>query len=110
MLVSIASFLPIIIVGPIADVVGTSLVVFGSAAVTLVVAVGSILRAHPSSEASVHGGLIDAADPVALAGRSLTMPIRIAHGARGHEHEAGDEIIASPVIPGRPGPAEPEPE
>jgi hypothetical protein len=76
MLVSISSFLPIIIVGPIADVVGTPVVVQGAALVTLLVAVGSILRAHPShvgpaSEAAV---LIDAADPVSLSGRSLTAP------------------------------------
>lgn len=109
MLVSIASFLPIILVGPIADVVGTSWVVFGAAFVTLVIAVGSIMRAHPTNEeAPVHGGLIDAADPVALAGRSLTMPISVAHGAQGHEHEPGDEVLASAVVPGQPGPAEPD--
>jgi MFS family permease len=75
MLVSIASFLPIIIVGPIADVVGTPVVVQGAALVTLLVAVGSILRAHPSHEAlASEGVLIDAVDPVALSGRSLTSP------------------------------------
>jgi MFS family permease len=76
MLVSIASFLPIIIVGPIADVVGTPVVVQGAALVTLLVAAGSILRAHPSHEgpASVAAVLIDAADPVSLSGRSLTAP------------------------------------
>ena len=75
MLVSIASFLPIIIVGPIADVVGTPIVVQGAALVTLLVAVGSILRAHPSHEAlASEGVLIDAVDPVSLSGRSLTSP------------------------------------
>ena len=75
MLVSIASFLPIILVGPIADVVGTPVVVQGAALVTLLVAVGSILRAHPSHEAlASEGVLIDAVDPVSLSGRSLTSP------------------------------------
>ena len=75
MLVSIASFLPIIIVGPIADVVGTPVVVQGVALVTLLVAVGSIVRAHPSHEAlASEGVLIDAVDPVSLSGRSLTAP------------------------------------
>ena len=103
MLVSIASFLPIIIVGPIADVVGTSLVVMASAIVALLLAVGSVLRAHPGPERPGHSGLIDAADPVALAGRSLTQPVMLAHGAEGHEHELGDEFFATAVIPGRPG-------
>ena len=106
MLVSIASFLPIIIVGPIADVVGTSLVVMASAIVALLLAVGSVLRAHPGPERPGHTGLIDAADPVALAGRSLTQPVLLAHGAEGHEHELGDEYFATAVIPGRPGPAD----
>jgi hypothetical protein len=75
MLVSIASFLPIIIVGPIADIVGTPVVVQGAAVVTLLVAVGSILRAHPTHEAlASEGVLIDAVDPVSLSGRSLTSP------------------------------------
>src|SRR5204862_6733299 len=67
MLVSIASFLPIIIVGPIADVVGAPTVVQGAALATLLIAVGSILRAHPSHEAlASEGVLIDAVDPVSL--------------------------------------------
>ncbi|MEP7360217.1 MAG: MFS transporter [Chloroflexota bacterium] len=75
MLVSIASFLPIIIVGPIADVVGTPVVVQGAALLTLLVAVGSITRAHPTHEAlASEGVLIDAVDPVSLSGRSLTSP------------------------------------
>ena len=75
MLVSIASFLPIIIVGPIADVVGTPVVVQGAAVVTLLVAIGSILRAHPSHVGPASEAvLFDAADPVSLSGRSLLTP------------------------------------
>ncbi len=104
MLVSIASFLPIIIVGPIADAVGTSLVVQGASIVVLLTAVGSILRAHPTAESPMPGGLIDAADPVALSGRSLTRPIRLDYV----DAEAGEAVPVertSPVEPGRPGPA-----
>jgi MFS family permease len=90
MLVSIASFLPIIIVGPIADVVGTPLVVQGAAAVTLLVAVGSILRAHPTHEAlASEAVLIDAVDPVSLSGRSLTSPRNLTY--ENGEEEGGIE-------------------
>lgn len=80
MLVSIASFVPIIIVGPIADVVGTPVVIQGTAVLTLLVAVGSILRAHPTHEAlASEGVLIDAIDPVSLSGRSLTSPLSLTY-------------------------------
>ena len=104
MLVSIASFLPIIIVGPIADNVGTNWVVAGSAGVVLLVAAGSILRARPTNESPVTGAaLVDAMDPVALTGRSLTAPV-VLHWVE----DAGDAPAAaflSPVVPGQPGPA-----
>ncbi len=106
MLVSIASFLPIIIVGPIADTVGTSAVVAGAALVALLVAVGSIMRAHPTHEAPVHGGLIDAADPVALAGRSLTQPVDLTYVPAPPDDIPDIEIISSAIVPGRPGPAD----
>jgi MFS family permease len=104
MLVSIASFLPIIVVGPIADALGTSAVVMGSAGVVLLVAVGSIARARPSDErAAVSGGLIDAIDPVALTSRSLTAPINLRYIDDGKEPIA--VTIVSGVVPGVPGPA-----
>jgi hypothetical protein len=50
----------------------------GAALLTLLVAVGSILRAHPSHEAlASEGVMIDAVDPVSLSGRSLTSPRRM---------------------------------
>ena len=104
MLVSIASFLPIIIVGPIADTVGTNWVVAGSAVIVLLVAVGSILRARPSSQAHVMGGgLVDAIDPVALSGRSLTAPITVQYLEDAGEFRS--EPLTSEVVPGQPGPA-----
>ena len=105
MLVSIASFLPIIVVGPIADAVGTSWVVAGSAIVVLFVAAGSIVRAHPRDDAQVSGSLVDALDPVTLSGRSLTTPITL--------HYLDDELAPGiklvSVVPGQPGPADDDP-
>jgi hypothetical protein len=76
--------------------------------VTLIVAVGSIFRAPKGRVVPIHGRLIDAADPVALLSRSLTQPVMIMHGQEGHEHVEGDEeALASAVVPGQPGPADP---
>jgi MFS family permease len=105
MLVSIASFLPIIVVGPIADAVGTPIVVQGAAIVVLLVAAGSITRSQPTApeEAPALVGLVDAVDPVALAGRSLTQPMVLDYGKQ--PEPSGSEPLAEPVKPGRPGPA-----
>ena len=67
MLVSIASFLPIIIVGPVADLIGTPLVILACAAFVAALSVGSILKAT-----ELHGGSADPGggrapvDPVAV--------------------------------------------
>jgi MFS family permease len=106
MLVSIASFLPIIIVGPIADVVGTSWVVAGSAIVVLLVAAGSIMRARSMVEAPASAAaLVDAMDPVALSGRSLMTPVQVQY--LDEEHDGPSVEMVTPVVPGQPGPAEP---
>jgi len=107
MLVSIASFLPIIVVGPIADVVGTSWVVFGSALVVLLIAAGSIWRAQASAESIGPGGLIDFADPVAVTSRSLTQPVRLRYVDSPPDSTADVQVISTPVVPGQPGPAKP---
>ena len=62
MLVSVASFLPIIIVGPISDLVGTTAVIFVSAMAVMVVGIVSVLTRGPvlASDAS------PAADPRAV--------------------------------------------
>ena len=109
MLVSIASFLPIIIVGPIADAVGTSWVVAGAAIVVLLVAVGSILRAPPSDETMSPGGLVDAVDPIAISGRSLTQPIQLDYVDMPADDIPDVVVLATPVTPGEPGPAKEPP-
>jgi MFS family permease len=107
MLISIASFLPIIVVGPIADVVGTSVVVQGAAVFVLLAAAGSIWKAHPTIETLGPSGLLDAVDPVSITGRSLTQPIQLDYVDEPPPPTAVATEIASPVIPGQPGPAEP---
>ncbi len=105
MLVSIASFLPIILVGPIADAVGTSVVVQGASIVVLLVAAGSIWRAQASNDPMGSGGLVDAVDPVAVTSRSLTQPVALRYVDAPEDAVADVEIAATPVTPGRPGPA-----
>ncbi len=75
MLVSVGSFLPIIIVGPISDLIGTTLVLLGVAAAILVSGIVSIIRRGPlrPAEALATAGTIShstAADPIGVARRS----------------------------------------
>ncbi|CAN5631071.1 MFS transporter [soil metagenome] len=105
MLVSIASFLPIIIVGPIADVVGTSIVVQGSAIFVLLAAVGSLVYANPSQEGPAPAGFIDAIDPVSVTSRSLIQPLPLDYVDERAVVPPGLSYYASPVEPGHAGPA-----
>ena len=75
MLVSIASFLPIVIVGPVADLVGTPIVILGAAVLVGVAGLASIQRAHPAaaSFASPPGRLAPV-DPIAVATVALDRP------------------------------------
>ncbi len=82
MLVSIASFVPIIIVGPISDVVGTTAVLMSVAVIVLATGVASVFWRGPLSATDVHS----ATDP-----RTVD-PIAAALGAdrpSWHEIEAG---------------------
>ena len=104
MLVSVASFLPIILVGPIADSVGASPVVLASAVLVLLAASGSIVWAKPSSEAvGSPSTLLEPADPVGVTSRSLTGPVSL----RYVEDKEADALsyLSSPVVPGHAGPA-----
>ncbi len=67
MLVSVASFLPIIVVGPVADLVGTPVVLLICAVGVGVAGVGSVLAVHPvASVAATPTGHIAPVDPVAV--------------------------------------------
>jgi MFS family permease len=68
MLVSIASFLPIIIVGPISDLIGTTLVILGVAALILIAGIASVVMRGPlRPEESVTVADPHAVDPIAAA-------------------------------------------
>ena len=53
MLVSVASLLPIVVVGPIADVIGPSPVFFATAVVVGLWGIGSVIKRGPLSAAEV---------------------------------------------------------
>ena len=105
MLVSIASFLPIIIVGPIADV-GRHVVGRGRLGDRRAARGRWLDPARPPDRRGARfkgGGLVDALDPVALTGRSLTAPIAMHYLDDGPKTPSIE--LVSPVVPGQPGPA-----
>jgi MFS family permease len=68
MLVSLASFLPIVIVGPVADLVGTPPVIFGAGVLVGIFGVASIFFAHPLTSAWATPSATHApVDPIAVA-------------------------------------------
>jgi MFS family permease len=106
MLISVASFLPIVIVGPIADLLGPGPVLQGVAILIVLSAVGSMLWAHPTrDEPGGPSGLVEPIDPVGVTSRSLTGPIAL---DLVDDTQGGSSYAASPVLPGRSGPAEVE--
>lgn len=103
-LISLSSLLPIVIIGPIADQVGPGPVLQVVALLVLLAAAGSILKAHPGTRSSWPAQLVEPLDPVSASGRSLTQPVALNYIEGG---SAGEELsyVASPVVPGRSGPA-----
>jgi MFS family permease len=68
MLVSVASFLPIIIVGPISDWIGTTAVIFVMAITVVVIGVASVATRGPLAEADARPAADpNAEDPIAAA-------------------------------------------
>ena len=107
MLVSLASFVPIIIVGPVADLVGTPAVIVISALIVGLTGVASIFLAHPPVGARATPGRMEPVDPVALATTSsaLTRTIRLRYVEPAKAGQPPIDLHATPVIPGRQGPA-----
>jgi MFS family permease len=105
MLVSLASFVPIIIVGPLADAISSSTVIVISALIVGGVGVLSILFAHPAVTGTARPVNIEPVDPLTVTTTSSTLnrPVRL----RYVDTEAGGpiQLLASPVVPGRAGPA-----
>jgi MFS family permease len=99
MLVSLASFLPIVIVGPVADLIGTPAVIVISAVIIVLTGAASIFFAHPSRSASGTPGHLAPADPVSLAtnSASLTRAIRLSSPEDGNGNDVGPiEMLDSP--------------
>ena len=85
MLVSVASFLPIIVVGPISDLIGTTAVIVVVAVAVLIAGLASVLRRGPLLATDTR----PAADPHAVD------PIAAALGA---DRASWDEPIGSAVL------------
>jgi MFS family permease len=105
MLVSLASFVPIIIVGPLADFVSASAVMVVSALIVGAVGVASMIFAHPGVTGSARPVNIEPVDPMTIttASSTLNRPIRLRYIAE--DGPGPIQMIASPVVPGRAGPA-----
>lgn len=120
MLVSMASFLPILVVGPVADLIdtstdppiGTSTVILVSAAVIAVTAIGSFLFAKRLGGSrggpGAPGSHLEPVDPMTVTSSSnLTRPIKLGYPdeAPDEENTEIDYHAAVSVVPGRSGPA-----
>ncbi len=103
MLVSISSFLPIVIVGPVADFVGTPAVLFAAALLVGLAGVGSILAVSPgASAAATPSQHVTTVDVVPAASARSPRKLRAGNGG------SGKRRLREPTEPGRPpsGPGE----
>lgn len=105
-LVSLASFLPILIVGPVADLIGTPAVVLISAGVIAVTCVGSYLWGKPTTGKGINPHM-EVSDPITVTATSSTLnrPIRLRYVDDGAGDETRILYVSSPVQPGVAGPA-----
>lgn len=80
-LVSLASFVPIIIVGPIADAIGVTAVIMACAMVVALTAIGSVFLAPPVTTTGEPPETLLPTDPVTVATQSVTLtapvPLRV---------------------------------
>ena len=79
MLVSLASFVPIIVAGPLADVLSAAAVIVASAVLVMVIGVASIIFAHPRVTGSAYPTNVEPYDPMTIttASSTLNRPIRL---------------------------------
>lgn len=107
MLVSLASFVPIIIVGPLADFASAAAVIVTSAVIVGVVGFLSIIFAHPRVTGSARPVNIEPVDPMTIttASSTLNRPIRLGYIPEDGAGSGPIQMVASPVVPGRAGPA-----
>ena len=93
MLVSLASFLPIVIVGPVADVIGAPAVIVISAVIVAFTGLASILWSHPAPVAMASRLRMQPVDPIAVAtnSASLTRAVRL------RAHDPGNGNAMGPI-------------
>ena len=111
MLVSLASFVPIIVAGPLADVLSAAAVIIIFAALVMGIGIASIVFAHPRIPGTAHPTNVEPYDPMTIttASSTLNRPIRLRYIAEDLESTRPIQIIASPVVPGKAGPAQEPP-
>ena len=103
MLVSIASFLPIIIVGPVSDLVGTTTVLVIVGVVVTLAGVLSILRRGPIRPTEPHvdgSGPSQPLDPMAVAVGAGVDRRRAAVRGSGRDHATGRRRSRGPLDAG----------
>jgi len=107
-LVSLASFLPIIIVGPVADVIGPTAVIMLCAGVVGATAVASFFFSPEMDATGAPSETYQPVDPMTVATQSpsLTQAVRL-HYPETSSGPSPIDYLASPVVPGRAGPANP---
>ncbi len=89
MLVSVASFLPIIIVGPISDFVGTTVVIFVMAIGVSIVGVLSVLTRGPLQETQARPAADPHDDPIA----AVLGADPSTHSEPAHASDRGREVV-----------------
>jgi MFS family permease len=111
MLVSLASFVPIIIVGPLADFVSASAVIVVSALIVGAGGILSILTAHPRVTGSAQPLNIEPLDPltVTTASSTLNRPVRLRYVPADDDETRPIQMLSTPVVPGKAGPADDPP-
>ena len=111
MLVSMASFIPIIIAGPLADVLSAAAVIILFASLVMVIGIASIVFAHPRVTGSAHPTNVEPYDPMTIttASSTLNRPIRLRYISEDLEATRPIQIIATSVVPGKAGPAQEPP-
>lgn len=90
MIISLAALIPIVIVGPLAEVFGAEVIILGSGVATALVGLGSILRARPAAVVSAAPrGSHAPVDPVTVAG--VLLPRRDGSGEAGEASGEGED-------------------
>jgi len=73
----------------------------------MIIGIASIVFAHPRITGSAHPTNVEPLDPMTIttASSTLNRPIRLRYISQDLEDTGPIQIIASPVVPGRAGPA-----